>query len=140
MKTSPTKKVLRNIKQLTIPIKMNSKIRTINVFLLLNILMFQNNPITFYHERPFLDKRKLWIGYVAILNFWRLHFFIFNPEQDWLGEPGSWFFSQAAPAPGIFFGAAPAPRGQKNQLRIIGQVWQNIFFPQTSKVKLQKKN
>ena len=32
---------------------------------------------------------------------------------------GSWLFSQVVPAPGIFFPAAPAPRDQKNWLRLL---------------------
>ena len=50
------------------------------------------------------------------------------------------FFSQAAPAPGIFFRAAsaPAPRGQKTDsgFLLLGKIGKIFFSPQTSKVKL----
>ena len=53
---------------------------------------------------------------------------------------GSWFFGQAAPAPapGVCFGAAPAPRGQKNGSWLLVKFGKTFFSLQTSKVKLQK--
>ena len=54
--------------------------------------------------------------------------------------PAPAFFSQTAPAPDIFFLAAPALFSAiyRLQLLTIGQVWKNIFSKQTTSVKLQE--
>ena len=63
------------------------------------------------------------------------------PGIFFLAAPAPRGQKKQAPAPGIFFRAAPvpAPRGQKKRLRLLVKFGKIFFSTQTSKEKLQKK-